>query len=213
MDTHELITALARDTRPVRSGEALRALVFALAGGGAAATILSAIFLGNPFYGTEELAVMTFGVKMAFTSSLLLLSAFLLYRAGRPDYDPRTGSSWLAAPFVVVALIAALALFRVDEGARQALIFGLTWQTCLVSVSLLSIPVYALLVRAFRSFAPIDLKLTGMFAGFASGATAALVYALHCPETSPAFLLIWYGLGILVAGVAGRAAGPLLLRW
>ena len=213
MDTNELITALARDTRPVRSDEALRRMLLALAGGAAAAMVLVSIFLGNPFYGTEQLGVMTIGVKMGFTSSLLLLAAFLLYRAGRPGDDARSGSSWLAAPFVIVALLAALALFRVEEGARHALVFGSSWQTCLVSVSLLSIPVYALLVRAFRSLAPTDLKLAGMLAGFASGATAALVYSLHCPETSPAFLLIWYGLGILIAGLAGRAAGPLLLRW
>ena len=94
-----------------------------------------------------------------------------------------------------------------------ALIFGSSWQVCLLSVSLLSVPVYALLAIAFRQLAPTDLKLTGLLAGVASGSTAALVYALHCPETSPAFLLIWYGLGISFAGLAGRAAGPLLLRW
>lgn len=213
MTTNDLIAALARDTRPVRSGDALRKLVLALISGGAAAMLLVAIFLGDPLYGTERLGIMTFGVKTAFTSSLMLLSGSLLYQAGRPGHDPRPGAPWIAAPFVVVAVISALALARVGAEDRPALIFGSSWQTCLLSVGLLSIPVFALLVRAFRSFAPTDLRLTGMLAGLASGSTAALVYGLHCPETSPAFLLIWYGLGILAAGLAGRAAGPLLLKW
>lgn len=213
MKTDELILALAGDTRPVRPGSALSRLLIAVAAGGGLAMLLVALFLGNPLYGTENLAVMTFGVKMAFTSSLLLLATALLYRAARPGHDARSNTAWLAAPFVVIALLAVLAVVRTDEGERQALLFGSSWQQCIVSVSLLSVPTFALLVRALRKLAPTDLKLSGMLAGFASGAVAALVYALYCPETSPAFLLLWYGLGILAAGLAGRAAGPLLLKW
>jgi hypothetical protein len=61
--------------------------------------------------------------------------------------------------------------------------------------------------------APTDLKLAGLLAGITAGSTGALIYALQCPETSPAFLLLWYGLAIAAAGAAGRAAGPLVLRW
>ncbi len=213
MKTDELIFALSRDTRPVRAGNALWSLVLALAAGGAAAMLLVALFLGNPVYGSENLGVMTFGVKLAFTVSLLLLASSFLYRAARPGHDARSGVAWLAAPFAVVALLAALALVRTGEAGRSALIFGSSWKTCIVSVSLLSVPSFALLTRAFRKLAPTDLKLTGMLAGFASGGIAALVYALYCPETSPAFLFTWYGLGIVAAGMAGRAAGPLLLKW
>lgn len=213
MKTDDLIAALAQDTKPVRGGQAALGMIAALAAGAAAVMALIAIFIGDPLLGTRSVGVMTFGVKMAFTASLLLLSGYLLYQAGRPGNEPGRSLPWLAAPFVLVALLAAMALGTASPGATDALIFGSSWQTCLLSVSLLSVPVYGALVLAFRRLAPTDLKLTGLLAGLASGSTAALVYALHCPETSPAFLLIWYGLGILIAGLAGRAAGPLLLRW
>ncbi len=213
MNTDDLILALARDTKPVSSWQGAVALVAALAAGATAAMALIALFLGDPLLGTHSVGVMTFGVKMAFTTSLLLLSAYLLYEAGRPGHEPQRGLPWLAAPFVLVATLAAIAVGNTPAAATRALIFGSSWQTCLLSVSFLSVPIYAALVLAFRRLAPTDLKLTGLLAGVASGSTAALTYALHCPETSPAFLLIWYGLGITLAGLAGRAAGPHLLRW
>jgi hypothetical protein len=213
MKTDDLILALARDTKPVGSRQGALALIAALAAGAIAVVALIAIFFGDPLSGTRSVGVMTFGVKMGFTASLLLLSAYLLYAAGRPGHEPHRGLPWLAAPFVLVAILAAIALGNAPAAATRPLIFGSSWQTCLLSVSLLAVPVYAALVVAFRRLAPMDLKLTGLLAGLASGSTAALAYALYCPESSPAFLLIWYGLGIIIAGIAGRAAGPLLLRW
>lgn len=213
MNTDDLILALAQGTKPVRSWQGTFALIAALAVGAAAAMVLVTVFIGDPLSGTYSVGVMTFGVKIGFTASILLLSAYLLYAAGRPGHEPQKGLPWLAVPFVLVAVLAAIALGSTPATGTGALIFGSSWQTCLLSVSLLSVPVYSALVLAFRRLAPTDLKLTGLLAGLASGSTAALVYALHCPESSPAFLLIWYGLGIMIAGLAGRAAGPLLLRW
>lgn len=213
MNTDDLILALAQDTKPVRSWQGAFALIAALAVGAAAAMALITVFLGDPLLGTHSVGVMTFGVKMAFATSLMMLSGYLLYEAGRPGHEPRKGLPWIAAPFVLVAILAAIGLGNAPAVATRAMIFGSSWQTCLLSVSLLSVPVYAAVVLAFRRLAPTDLKLTGLLAGLASGSTAALAYALHCPESSPAFLLIWYGSGIVIAGLAGRAAGPLLLRW
>lgn len=213
MNTDDLITALAQDTRPVRTWHAAFGLIAALVAGAAIAVALITIFIGDPLLGTHSVDVMTFGVKMGFTSSLLLMFSYLLYKAGRPGHEPSRVLPWMAAPFVLVAILAACALASAPASGAHALIFGWSWQVCLASVSLLSVPVYAGLVLAFRRLAPTDLKLTGLLAGLAAGSTAALVYALHCPETSPAFLFIWYGLGITIAGLSGRAAGPLLLRW
>lgn len=213
METNELIASLASDTRPVTSGFALGRLIIALIAGGAVVVALIAIFLGDPLLGIRQTDVMALGVKTGFATSLLLLSLSSLFQSGRPGHDPRTAMAWLPVPVVVLALVASIALASAPPGARHAMIFGTMWQTCLIGVILLSVPVFGLLVWAFRSLAPTDLKRTGMLAGLASGSAAALVYALHCPEMSPAFLLVWYGLGIAIAGVAGRMAGPVLLRW
>ena len=213
METNELIAALAQDTPPVPTGQSAGRLVIALLAGGLVAMGLVAVFVGDPLLGAKSLDATSFGVKIGFTVSLLLLGVVLLYRAGRPGDDPRAGLPWIAAPVVIMALIAAMAIASAPAEARSALIRGSMWRTCLLSVTLLSLPVFALLIWAFRRFAPTDLKLAGMLAGLVSGSTAALVYALHCPESSPAFLFAWFGLAIAVAGLAGRWAGPIFLRW
>lgn len=213
MNTDDLISALARDTKPVRSWHAALGLIAALIAGAAESMALLALFIGGPLIGTRSVDLMTFGVKMAFTTSLLLLSGYLLYEAARPGHEPRRTLPWIAAPFVLVAILAAGALASAGSGQTRTLIFGSSWQLCLLGVTLLAVPVYAMLCLALRRLAPTDLKLSGLLAGLAAGSTAALVYALHCPEKSPAFLVIWYGLGIVIAGLSGRAAGPLLLRW
>ena len=41
----------------------------------------------------------------------------------------------------------------------------------------------------------------------------AFGYALSCTELSPAFVAIWYSLGIGLAGALGAALGPWTLRW
>jgi hypothetical protein len=46
-----------------------------------------------------------------------------------------------------------------------------------------------------------------------AGALGALGYALACTELSPAFIAVWYSLGIGLAGALGAALGPLVLRW
>lgn len=213
MNTRDLIDSLAADTRPVHPGAAALRFVMALVAGGVAAMLLLTFAIGDPFLGTAELGVMTFGVKMAFTSAMLLMTGYFLFEAGRPGRQQRQAVAWIAAPSAGLALLAALFLSRAPEQSRMQLIFGDTWQTCLVSVCLLSLPVFAALCWAFRRLAPTDLKLAGALAGAASGSTSAFVYALHCPETSPAFVLIWYGLAIGAATVAGRLLGPRLLRW
>ena len=38
-------------------------------------------------------------------------------------------------------------------------------------------------------------------------------YALACTEASPAFVAVWYTLGIIVTGAVGALLGPRVLRW
>jgi hypothetical protein len=64
-----------------------------------------------------------------------------------------------------------------------------------------------------RSLAPTNLRLAGAAAGFAAGATAALLYCIHCPEMSPVFVGFWYLSGILVTTVIGGIIGPRALAW
>ena len=211
--TDALIARLADDTRVVPRHAVARRLVVALAIGAAGAMLALTLTLGRPFLGTAEIGVADYGVKLAFTAALVLITARLLIPAGRPE-SRRTGAiGWIAAPVLLLAGLAAWGFGRTPVEARAAYVMGDTWATCLPSVIALSLPVFAAIVVAFRRLAPTDLPRAGTLAGLTAGATSAAVYALHCPETSPAFVLIWYGLGIATAGLIGRLLGPTLLRW
>ena len=80
-------------------------------------------------------------------------------------------------------------------------------------IALVSLPLLVAAVLIVRHFAPTRLRFTGAVLGLFAGAMAALVYTLHCPELSPAFLVVWYSLGMLIPAAVGAALGERLLRW
>lgn len=211
--TEELIARLSGDTRAVPPHAAARRLVAAVAVGAAGAMLALTLTLGQPFLGTAEIGVTDYGVKLAFTAALVLITVRLLIRAGRPDSRRTGAAAWISAPVLLLAALAGLGLSRTPADAQAAYILGATWTTCLPSVIAFSVPVFVALLVAFRRLAPVDLTRAGTLAGLTAGATSAAVYALHCPETSPAFVFVWYGLGIAMTGLAGRVLGPVLLRW
>jgi len=57
------------------------------------------------------------------------------------------------------------------------------------------------------------LHRAGAMAGFASGALAAFVYSIHCPELGAPFLGIWYVAGIAIPAGVGALLGERLFRW
>jgi hypothetical protein len=93
------------------------------------------------------------------------------------------------------------------------LLLGSSWSACPWRIVVLSLPSFALLLRAVKGFAPIRLRLAGAGAGLLAGAIGALVYLLHCPELAAPFLLVWYTLGMLLPAALGALAGPRVLRW
>ena len=78
---------------------------------------------------------------------------------------------------------------------------------------MLSLPLLAAALHILRGRAPTRLRLAGAAAGFAAGGAAAVVYCLHCPEMSPAFVGFWYLLGVLIPTALGAALGPRALAW
>lgn len=121
--------------------------------------------------------------------------------------------SLLGLPLLLVWLGAALSLAGAAPEARAELIFGRTWRTCALNISLLSIPVFIAIFRALRSLAPTRLRQAGAAGGLLAGAIATLAYCLHCPEMGIPFWGVWYLLGMLLPTLLGAALGPRLLRW
>ncbi len=97
-----------------------------------------------------------------------------------------------------------------------------TWETRLVGsnalVCLTAIPLFALaplaaLLLVLRRAAPASPALAGAAAGSLAATTAAAIYAFHCFDDSPLFVLTWYPLAAIPVIVVGAVIGRRLLRW
>lgn len=210
---NNLIDQLASDLEPVRPGAARRRLGASLLVGALVSMAGLILALGLRADIADAVLEPGFWMKLAFTLGLAALMFPLACRLAAPG---RGAGAWLMlAGALVLVLVSAGAtqLITAEPAAREALWLGGSWRRCLISVSLLSLPVFAATLIAMRRLAPTRLRSAGLAAGLLSGAVGAAVYALSCQEHSAAFLATWYLAGIGVVGLTGWLAGPRLLRW
>lgn len=146
------------------------------------------------------------GLSMALIG---LLAATQLARPGRG----RSSLVWALVPLGLIWAAALLQLAGAPQAERAALILGGTWKACPTNVAILSAPAFVAALWVMRQMAPTRPALAGAGAGLFAGGLGATVYALHCPELAPAFVGVWYVLGIAVPVLAGFVIGPRLLRW
>lgn len=213
MKTSELIGQLAADLRPSPPGAALRRLTLGGGIGTAVAALAILMWLGTPLSAVGLTGIPAFTMKLFFGVALAGIAGVLLFISGHPGQHVGRRFAWLLLPPAVVATTALLELANLPPALRGAAFFGTTWQTCLIAVSAMSIPVFLGIVWGFRRLAPTRLRLAGLLAGLTAGSVSAVLYALYCPETTATFLVSWYTLGIVIAGIIGAIAGPRLLRW
>ena len=213
MKTDELVRLLASGATPVPGHAAARRLALALGWGFAGALLIVLAVMGVRNDLAQETSRLMFWIKPLFAAALALAALAVVARLGRPGM--RVARLWLvlAAPVLLIWLLAAGMLVNAAPVERSALIFGNSWLICPPNIALVSMPLLAALLWAMKGFAPTRLALAGAGAGLLAGAIGALVYALHCPESSVAFFAVWYVLGMLIPTALGAVLGPRLLRW
>ncbi|MGV3480969.1 MAG: DUF1109 domain-containing protein [Sphingobium sp.] len=213
MNTDRLIEQLARDVPPVSRHPVMRRIVIGLLGGALVSAALMIIFMGvRPDLGAAMLGG-AFWMKWGYVLSISLLAAGATLKLARPDTG---GIRWLwllAVPVVLLAGFGIAEMLRAPQAMWLSMWLGHSWKTCPWRVLALAAPIFIGLLWSFRRLAPTRLRAAGAAAGLASGAFAAMVYCLHCPEVSAIFVLTWYSLGILLAATIGALLGPRLLRW
>jgi hypothetical protein len=213
MNTDRLIEKLARDVPPVRRHAVGRRLAIGMAGGALASVLLVTVWLGvRPDLG-EAMRGPAFWMKWGYTLSLALLAIGATARLARPDAGSLRWLWLLAVPVLLLAGYGLTEMLRAPQATWLSMWLGHSWMVCPWRVLTLAAPIFIGLLWSFRRLAPTRLRLAGAAAGLASGAFAAMVYCLHCPEVSAIFVLTWYSLGILLAASAGALLGPRLLRW
>jgi len=211
--TDDLVVMLATGAGAVAPHAAARRYAIAISWGGLGALLLMATLLGvRRDLGAAVLLPM-FWVKVTFVACLVAASCLAVLRLSRPGVLLALVPGALAAPVLALWVLAAVVLTQADPSQRAGLFFGDTWASCPLLVAMLSVPVFAAVLWALRGLAPIRPRLAGAAAGMLSGAVAALVYCLHCPELGAPFVGVWYLVGMLIPTAAGALVGPRLLRW
>ena len=84
---------------------------------------------------------------------------------------------------------------------------------CLTAIPLLAMAPLVAALSMMRSGAPASPALAGAAAGLLAAAAGATLYAFHCFDDSPLFVMTWYVLATIPVVVLGAIAGHRLLRW
>jgi len=215
MDTEALIVELSTGLHAVPRGAPRivlrKGLIF-----GAVVAGLAVLFW--PSLGTRpDMAVAattaSFWIKLLYTASIASLGFVALDRLSRPDAGVLHWARLLWPPVAALAAFSAMGWAAAAPGDSKAFWMGSSWWQCPAYVALLALPVFLGLIWAMSRLAPTRLRAAGAAAGLVSGGTGATIYALHCAETSPGFVLLWYSLGLVGATLLGALTGPRLLRW
>lgn len=213
MDTDDLIRSLTTDLAPMPRNMVGRRIATGIAGGAIMTLALVLLVLGPRSDLATAILGSSFWMKWGYTISLGIGAIAATIHLSRPGAR-RVRWPWLLlVPFAMLAALSVNELLRTPRSEWIALLQGESWRVCPLLVLLLSIPILLGLLWSFRRLAPTNLRLAGATAGLASGASAATLYCLHCPEASATFVLVWYTLGMGLASLVGALAGPRLMRW
>ncbi|WP_269714782.1 DUF1109 domain-containing protein [Caulobacter sp. NIBR2454] len=212
MSHDDLIRQLASHVPAVPRRAAARRITRAIVVGGVITLGLVLLGLGVRTDITTAVATAPFWYKAAYTASFAICGVILLLQVARPDTAHlRWAWLWLV-PLAVMGLACVLELARTPAWKWSERLMHPPW-ACPLIVLILSAPVFAGLVWAFRRLAPTNLPLAGAAIGLASGAVAATLYCLYCEAVSPLYIFTRYTLGIGLATAAGALVGPRMLRW
>jgi hypothetical protein len=213
MKTESLIGILSAYAGPVPRHVAERRFVIAALTGVTLAAVLMLMTSGVRPDIESAARLPMFWIKLLFPAAVAVAAMWMAARLSRPGAHVGVASIAVAAPFVVLWLMAAAALLNAEPAARVDLVLGSTWSTCVRDIALMALPAFVATFWAMRGLAPTRLALAGAAGGLMAGGIGAMIYALRCPEMESPFLAVWYVAGIGVSAAAGALLGPRLLRW
>jgi hypothetical protein len=211
MKTEKLIDALVADratpAKPMRW-----VLAAALLAGGLVSLVLFLATLGVRADIGPALGTWRFELKVGLVLLALGLAFSLCIALSRPVAPTHPGRRLLPLAALAVLLI-AIELLVLPTTSWASRLVGSNALVCLVAIPTLAIVPLAAVLAILRLGAPASPALAGGAAGLLAAAAAATLYAFHCFDDSPLFVVTWYALAALPVIALGAAAGHRLLRW
>src|SRR5277367_1083666 len=212
METEQLIRTLAADNphhaRPV-------GFVLALALLAAAPVSLVSFFMAlgvrpdvmtamrNPF----------FDLKFVITLALAISAIVVSLHLSRPEASLKGWGWLLLIPAGIVALGIASEMMMPQRLPMMTRLIGSNSRVCMAAIPLLSLPLLAGVLAGLRHGAPARPARAGALAGLVSAGLAATMYASHCTDDSPLFVLTWYTISTAMVTAAGALIGARVLRF
>ena len=211
MKTEQLVTSLVADragsTRPLG-----RAVGRAVVAGALVSLVIFAIEFGPRVDLAAAFATWRFDFKLVLVLAALLAAGGACLALARPVVTARW--RWAVLPVLLIAAVALVTELAVlPTNAWKARLVGSNALVCLTAIPLFALAPLAALLLALRRAAPASPALAGAAAGALAAATAAVIYAFHCFDDSPRFVLTWYSLAAIPVVLLGAALGRRLLRW
>jgi hypothetical protein len=212
MNTDELIAALGTDAgaNPPRSFGREWGLIVAAGVLGAIALFILTLRVRPDF--SAAIAEPRVLLKFAATLALAIPAVLLTFGLARPG-APRANLALLSIAPALVLLAAAIEMFVTPSSGWAPRAMGAYPTYCVTLVPMLSIAPLAGILFALSRGAATRPGLAGFVGGLAAGGIGAAIYALHCTDDSPLFVMVWYSLAIAFVSAVGALLGSRLLRW
>jgi len=212
MKTDALIDTLVTDLAPTRIGFRRMVTLSLIAG-----AVVSALVFVLAVHARSDLSAMATSprlwFKFAVTGSLAIAAFGLAPRLATPGVSARRWAYALLAP-VAMALLGVMAECLSAPSAQwMTRLVGNYAVYCLTLIPLLSLGPLIALILALRGGAPENPGLAGAAAGLLASGVGSTIYALHCTDDSPLFVVAWYSLAMATVTLAGFFAGKRWLRW
>jgi len=212
MRTDDLTEALAKD-RPHAAPKPRVVLGCAILGGALIAAVLFMSVIGYRPDIAAAAETYRFLFKFVFTLTLAATAIWLVFTIIRPEAVPGLRLLALASAPVLLILAVIAELLVIPSANWLPRLIGTNWWFCLTVIPVLSIVPLVAFVAALKRAAPASPGLAGALAGLSAGAIGATLYASHCIDDSPLFVMTWYSIAIGLVTLLGYLAGRRWLAW
>jgi hypothetical protein len=212
MDTEQLIRSLAADSshRAPPVGIVLALMLLA------AAPVSVAIFVVGLGVRPDVMTAMRnpfFDLKFVITLALAISAIIVSLHLSRPEASLRGWGWLLLIPAGIIAAGIASEMMMPQRLPVMTRLIGNNSRICMTAIPIMSLPLLAGALIGLRHGAPARPALAGAIAGLISAGLAATLYAAHCTDDSPLFVVTWYSIATALVVAVGALAGAKLLRF
>jgi hypothetical protein len=212
VETDQLIRTLAADnterSRPVGFVLAL-ALV-------AAAPVSVMMFFATLGVRPDVMTAMHnpfFDLKFAVTLALAISAIAISLHLSRPEALLRGWALLLLVPAGLLAAGIGGEMMMPQRLPMMTRLVGSNSRACMTAIPLMSLPLLAGALYGLRHGAPTRPAVAGAIAGLLSAGLAATLYASHCTDDSPLFVMTWYSIAAALVTAIGALVGSRVLRF